>query len=170
MAVPERPPIGRRDELLSRLEQLGKTPQAAAPDGAATPDEVAQAAQRLVAGARDLEAFIDRWEQRLSNLEKGSGKEIAALVHRIDSKVYRLIGEARAAAVARWKYDGTVFLCGVALGTLLGFGVPYVWQREDLARDTHDVLAKILENTNERRAAETAAAKAAPSPKPGRSR
>jgi hypothetical protein len=127
-------------------------------------------AARLTVGARELEAFIDRWEQRLTSLEKASGAATTELVHRIDGKVARLIGEARSMAFARWKHDASVFVCGTVVGLVMGFGVPYYWRGENLAQDTHDVLVKILENTNARRAAAEAAAKAAPSPQPRRAR
>jgi hypothetical protein len=166
MAIPEQPPLGRRDELLSRLEQLTK-PRANGTEAPATPDEVGQAAERLAAGARELEAFIERWEQRLTAVEKTSGQGLGELVRRIDGKVSALIDDARAVAIARWKHDASVFLCGAVLGVLLGFGVPYATRGEALARETHEVLVQILENTNARREAE--AAKPAPS-RPSRGR
>ena len=152
------------DELLSRLELLTKP----RPDGAETLDESVQAAERLTVAARELEALIDRWEQRLTAIEKTSGQGLGELARRIDGKVSALIDDARTVAIARWKHDASVFLCGAVLGVLLGFGVPYRTRGEALARDTHDALVQILENTNARRAAE--AAKASPSPRPRKGR
>jgi seryl-tRNA synthetase len=166
MAIPEQPPLGRRDELLTRLEQLTQ-PRADGAETPAAPNEVGQAAERLAAGARELEAFVERWEQRLTHVEKTSGQATAELVRRIDGKVSALIDDARAVAIARWKHEASVFVCGAVLGVLLGFGVPYATRGEALAREAHEVLVQILENTNARREAE--AAKPAPS-RPGRGR
>jgi hypothetical protein len=168
MPIPERPVMAARDELQRRLERLAKVPEGGA--DVPMPDEVAQAAQRLAAGAADLEAFLDRWEQRFGSLEKASLNTTAAFLGRIEDSAEQLMAQVRALAVARLWREVMIFVCGVVFGGSLAFGGLYYWRSQDLAQDTHDVLAKILENTNERRAAEAAAAAKAASPKPARPR
>jgi hypothetical protein len=171
MAPPERPPAGRRDELLSRLEQLqGKGPATVSP-AVPTPDELTQAAQRLTASARELEGFVERRDRRLDEAEKAVIQELSVLRQRLDGALQRVTAETRAMASERWAHDTTLLLVGWLLGLLLGAGIFYVRrndQREDLARQTHQILTEILEN--QARSKPPAGKSPAPSPPAAKTR